>query len=209
MHTLARYLVATFLLLATATGARAASVPAFDFSITSFAASGPLTVGFEFRVEAGAEVVVTDLGFFDEGGDGLRLSHDVAIWSTNDTSTPRVQATVLSFTADELVNGFRYRPVTPTTLEAGTYRIGGENDFIGSVQDPIALTGSALSDPRLTITQDQVFRVDKGYPNQVFDQAQYYTVNFRIEPIPIPAALWLFGAGIVALGAVVRRPLKG
>jgi hypothetical protein len=72
-------------------------------------------------------VVLTDLGVFDLGDEGLITSHVVTIWTS--TGTQLVQATVPDGTSATLVDSFRYVAVPPTLLPAGDYIIGASYPY--------------------------------------------------------------------------------
>jgi hypothetical protein len=96
-------------------------------------------------------------------------------------------------------------PLSPGT----TYRIGG--DVAGNA-DPLGFTvDSFTTDSRVTLTKDGVFRAppDFDYPDQDNSaNTDYLTVNFQIENVPIPAAVWLFATGLISL-AGLRRKFRG
>ena len=100
------------------------SVPAFYLASTENATAeqGDFVTGYRFRVDGPVEV--TALGFFDEDGDGLLSSHQVGIWEVESDYAPVVAATVPAGDAAALEHGFRYVPVTTTTLAAGSYVVG-------------------------------------------------------------------------------------
>ena len=77
------------------------------------------TIGWEFTISE--PINVTSLGVWDEGGNGLADDHQVGIWHSSGGG-PLVSTTVTS--ADPLTNGFRYRSVSPFTLQPGSYVIG-------------------------------------------------------------------------------------
>ena len=72
------------------------------------------TAGWEFMPTLDLEV--SDLGFYDDGQDGLRCPHHVAIFDAADDSVI-VEATVRSDST--LSRAFRWVPVEPAVLKAG------------------------------------------------------------------------------------------
>lgn len=93
----------------------------------------PGALGMDF-VATGA-LVVTDLGCFDDGSDGLRATIRVQLWRRDDGGTPSIFAddtgsallATVTFTPGDpgaLVEGSRFKPLpTPLTLPAGPYTI--------------------------------------------------------------------------------------
>ena len=79
------------------------------------------TFGYAFTLSS--SVTVTQLGIWDQFGDGLGQSHAVTIWTSS--GMQEVQATIPAGTGTTLTNGFRYVSIVPFTLAAGTYTIAG------------------------------------------------------------------------------------
>jgi len=112
-------------LLARLDGPPAAAVAAKDGSIdavklTPGLISGGgrnLIEGWEFRPKA--DIVVTHLGLFDSGGDGLASVHEIAIWDIEEPATPLTQETIFPGQAAPLAGAFRYVATTPIKLTAG------------------------------------------------------------------------------------------
>jgi hypothetical protein len=82
---------------------------------------GQFTIGWSFHTNA--QLVVRQLGIFDDRQDGLKHSHEVGIF---DGGTELAKVTVASGTTDPLINQFRYHSLsTPLTLAADKdYTIG-------------------------------------------------------------------------------------
>ena len=76
-----------------------------------------LVEGWEFRPKA--DIVVTHLGLYDSGGDGLASAHEIAIWDIEESATPLTQETIFSGQAATLAGAFRYVGTTPIKLAAG------------------------------------------------------------------------------------------
>ena len=82
---------------------------------------GDGTVGWQFDVLS--DLILTDLGVFDDHGDGLIEPHAVGLWDVDGTLV--VQTTVPTGAEAILRDGFRYVPVEPTDLKAGQSYIVG------------------------------------------------------------------------------------
>jgi hypothetical protein len=80
--------------------------PALSFTGGGSFAAPAGTFGWTFTLTG--TLTVTDLGWFDFGGNGLAASHDVGIWASDGTLL--VSATVPSGTTGGLIGAFRYTP---------------------------------------------------------------------------------------------------
>jgi Bacterial TSP3 repeat len=79
-----------------------------------------VTLGWEFSLDG--PMVLTDLGIFDLGGDGLVESHQVGLWDASGTLV--ASTTFAAGTSASLDGLFRYAPITPVLLGAGSYTLG-------------------------------------------------------------------------------------
>jgi hypothetical protein len=165
------------------------------------------TVGTEFKVNS-TPVTINQLGVFDYGSDGLAESHAVGIWNGD---TLLASVTIRSDTAASLDKGFRWLPITPLTLSANTaYTLGafyaGGADWFGSVAT-INTRFSLLSNRYLggapfDKPTDILGTVQGWYgPNMAFNSS----VGPPPSPVPIPATIWLLGAGLVGMLCLHRR----
>ena len=176
--------------------APAQSTPAVTISGGGFLGANTGTYGWAFNVSA--PVTVTDLGWFDFGGNGLNGAHDVAIWTS--TGTLVVSGTVPIGNGDE-VNSFNYTPVAATSLAAGDYVIGGFES--GESGDPI-IVGATIT-PAANITYSGSRSTTSGggalaFPSgdAVGNSNSYFGPNFLLAvPEPSATALLLLG-GIAA-----------
>jgi hypothetical protein len=74
------------------------------------------TDGIEFTPSV--DIEVTDLGYYDDGGDGLLNEHTVGIFAMS--SRELVGDTVTVDSESALDGGFRYESITPVVLQGGT-----------------------------------------------------------------------------------------
>ncbi|MCP9448244.1 MAG: DUF4082 domain-containing protein [Nitrospira sp.] len=181
------------------------SAAVIDLTEADFEFDGsPWTLGWKFVVHE--PVFATALGVYDSGQDGLADSALVGLWSATGED-PLVQATVPAGTDAELDGYFRLSPVTSTLLVPGTeYVVGaylpGElaTSFIGS---------NGLVDPRVTIIEARYSEpwsgfVSPGLTDPDAGGTALLGANLRVTPIPLPAAVWLFGSGIAGLVGLAR-----
>jgi hypothetical protein len=176
----------------------------------------PNTIGWEFVLAA--PVTVTQMGFYDVGpvnqstywptwigpdGDGLKANHDVAIWDVN--SQHQMVSAVLTNSA-QLDQGFRWVSVSPTTLGAGTYRIGASvNDDDWYFYD----TASQTTTSPVSYVGGVYLLGSFAYPAEIgYVNYGRFGPDFQFKPVPLPGAGWLLGSGLLGL-AGLRRFRKG
>ena len=99
--------------------------------------------GWEFTAKS--DLVVTQLGIYDNGVDGLAAAHEVAIWDIEDSAAPVALGTVPAGQEAPRAGRFRCVPVAPATLKAGKkyaivahYPVG--DDSTVSLTNPQGLT---------------------------------------------------------------------
>ena len=121
-------------------------------------------VGFEFSTTR--SISITDLGFFDQGVDGLAESHEVGIWRVSDQSL-LVSGTVASGTTAPLDGDYRYVAVAPTVLAAGNYIVSVVTTGDAWLTNLVAPT---VSGPLTYVSGRDKFPHETAslvYPNQV------------------------------------------
>ena len=113
-----------------------------------------------------------------------------------ENSNPGTQPGSISFTTDVSAVNFSWRARTSTTFSAW-------NDDV-KVEEFVADTNMSLTSGRYYGFQDIVFdeiRLSILHPSKSFtlDNLEY------VSAIPVPAALWLFGSGLLGLAGLARR----
>jgi hypothetical protein len=79
------------------------------------------TIGWQFHVNT--DITVTQLGVWDQGGNGLTYANDIGLW--DNSSQLLKSANIPAGTVATLINDFRYVPISPITLTPGkSYTIG-------------------------------------------------------------------------------------
>lgn len=188
-----------------------------QFTLATFAAEAPAAGGAASRNSTISGMVLTAKGDFRFGAFDLAEFGDYTLSGAG--SLVRVQGQLRAFDiADSLdtqtTNSLVVNPLTPLTLADGinhdwtaTARIdastvpvpgpGGAVNVILSNPDAVGLTIenrlTAFTDPATT-----------GF-RQAFIEKKFAGVELRVSPVPAPPALWTFGAGILALGFMLRR----
>ena len=71
-------------------------------------------------------MLITQLGIFDDGGDGLVNSHQVGLWHLDDNvSGPLLASAVVpAGTAAPLIGGYRFVPITPVVIPYTGHSLG-------------------------------------------------------------------------------------
>ena len=168
----------------------------------------PWTLGWKFSVNA--PYAVDSLGVYDSGQDGLAGPAQVGLWLASG-GDPIVQATVPAGTAGQLDGLFRFTPIAPTTLNPGTEYIVGS--YLSGELATSLFGGNGTVDPLVTVLdvryspEGSATFVFPGLTDPGTDGAAFLGGNFRgaVSPVPLPAAVWLFGSGVAGLVAIVRR----
>lgn len=218
MKKLTLFIVSVFLIIATTGMAHIAMANTIALTFTGGALVTyvdtplPNTIGWEFGLAA--PVTVTQLGFYDVGpvdqstywptwigpdGDGLIANHDVAIWDVN--SQNQMVSAVVTMSAP-LDQGFRWVSVSPTTLGAGTYRIGAlvnDNDWYfydtatQTTASPVSYVGGVY------------LLGGFAYPEEIsYVNYGRFGPDFQFNSVPIPGAVWLMGSGFLGLVGLRR-----
>jgi len=179
-----------------------------DTIALSFAPGGPNfitgagtdTLGWAFSLSA--PIFLTQLGFWDNGNDGLIQAHKVTIWDSTGTVI-EAQATVPNGMAATLTNGFRYVTLgSSVMLPAGNYVIGA---FYNAFGDEAASQASAIgtSSP-VTYLGSRAIAGDAFPPSDAFNLSNsYFGPNFQFTSTrSVPDAgstLGLFFLALVGL----------
>lgn len=185
--------------------ALATPVLTFDASTGSSGSNQGQSVGWQFDVLA--PIVVTGLGWFDEGGDGLVIGHTVGIWAPDGTLLASVA--VPSGVGAALDGQFRTVSIPSLALGVGAgYIVGGEN--FSANTERLAFNVVQAVNPNISFFDATFSDLGGGFqrPTQfsVADNG-FYGPSFSVDdaPIPEPATLLLFGSGLLGLAARRRR----
>lgn len=139
------------------------------------------TVGFTFTPSS--SITVTHVGFWDNGDDGLAVSHQVGIWQ-NTGLTLLASESVPSGTTAPLTGGFRYVELSsPLVLSAGVlYRIGASVESSdGFCQDPTGFT----SDSKVGYANSAYETAPFGFPGSNANPTiGFFGVNFVFVASP-------------------------
>jgi hypothetical protein len=202
----------------------AASLPiaahgaALSFTSVSgnYSDAGNRTIGWAFTAQQ--NLILTDLGFYDAGADGLLQAHAVGLYS--DSGTLLVSGTVAPGTLAPLDGLFRYVSVAPSALVAGTtYVIGAHvlgsadqwvwtpsNSGIDILDLEVASAISIVPKGRYNCCEDLVLTFPSHQLPDPDNRIMYVGPNFDFvgTEVPLPA-LALFATGLAGLGWLARR----
>jgi hypothetical protein len=162
-----------------------------------------VSIGWQFVLSS--PIRVTQLGFFDAGGNGLFDPHPVGIFSRSGALL--VSTTVAGGTSGALENGFRFAPVAPTRLGVGAYTIAAFGNSTSLDEFRFGTSGSRAI-PGLSIgagVQSAFGHPSLTFADQVnaFAEQGYFGPNFTVEaagaPTPEPASLILALSGALVL----------
>ena len=179
----------------------------FGLSFTASAvqfASQNSTKGWAFTISS--PVLVTQLGLWDQGNNGLNTSHLVTIWTS--TGTLVAQATIPSGTGASLTDGFRYVSITSVLLPAGSYTIGGFYSA-GPGGDRFARNASTITTASGVTYMGSRSRRGFAFPKGNFfgNVNSYFGPNFQFT-VPTPdsgSTASLLGFASLCLAALRRK----
>jgi hypothetical protein len=173
------------------------------------------TYGWTFGINS--PITVTDLGFYDQGGDGLLRSHQVGIWQVNNYKNPTVAGPLLTSalipagTGVQLDGPWRKVAIPPIILLAGSYAIGGQDGSTST--DPIIYRGNIIittpsNDPRIVIG-DASKSASTGFspPIQTFLIASSTESGpiFYLLPVPEPTCFVLAVCSLIGVLPFLMR----
>ena len=165
-------------------------------------------------------MAITQLGVFDNGGDGLVNSHQVGLWGVDGTvPTLLASVTIPAGTAAPLIGGYRYMPITPVLIPPG-YRLPrqfvvGAEYSADDADDPVTLQYAGLADGVFLSSLRGLGTFGfAGYGMGLpFPQYGYFLpgpeggqgiplfaeVNFQFQVVPEPSVSLLLAPGLVWL----------
>jgi hypothetical protein len=170
---------------------------------TAFAV--PTTFGWSFSVSSSLNVAA--LGIWDEGGDGLALSHQVGLWTNAGAllAQATVDNTSIPVASASPAGRWLFTNVAPFNLSAGTYVLGA---YYPNLLDTFRQdTGLGITTiPGVThLNRRNAFPIDGfAFPDQVFVAGGYFGPNLSTTPVgvtavPEPSSLALLALGIIGL----------
>jgi hypothetical protein len=175
--------------------------------VTEIITSAARGWGFELS----QPVTLTALGVWDDGGDGLTSAHTVDLWNGGATllSSARINAGTVAAAAGGVVQGgvFRYEPITPIVLAAGTQYIVAMSTAHSDGDHFINFGGTTTTDPLVTINEFRLANLGGfAFPDRTFGGTSgYFGPNFEFTAIAEPGSFALLGIAVAAVGFMRRR----
>ena len=180
----------------------------FGFPPSSFTG----TRGWEFGHHIGTtnDILITQLGVFDSGGDGLGNAHAVGLWREAPgglTGTLLASATVPAGTNAPLIDGYRWVSIPPVVISYDLTRyVVGAQFSAGDTDALLAPRPSAIApDIGAFLTTNGKLAVgpDLAYPAYYSNPTgegqvgeQFYTSNFQYVIVPEPSVPLLLAPGL-------------
>jgi hypothetical protein len=176
--------------------------PAIGVSGGTIAPPGGTTNhGWEFT--ANSAITVTNLGLWDDNGDGNDIAHPIGLWELS-SGTLLASGTISAGASDPLIDGFRYVDVTDVVLTAGVHYVVGWYSASSSTDRMVydAPVGFWTA-PEITYVQACYGPSGSFVMPHATTTTRYYRIgpNFQFTPEPGTACLLLVG-GVLML---VRR----
>lgn len=172
------------------------------------------TVGWSFTVNT-----TKSLDYLGLYNAGLTSATKVELWDTNGL----VPGAVATFNSSDLTgvdqsdlansNFLWYQLSSSVLLQPGVqYTLGAfcATTCQAAVNLNASSGGPVLATGLNVTTYSQIFYGDEGRPNdatfaEIFSTG-YLGPNMRLaSPVPVPAAIWLLGSGLLGLGGLTRR----
>lgn len=208
MKSFKKLLVAALLTVATMSGATFAHADlGVDFSAVASNTGTKTDFGSDINIIGWAFTVnknidITALAYFDYNGISMAGNHDVALYKSNGDL---VASTTV--TANDPLAGtskWRFHDITKTTLTTGNYVIAATvgNDLY--TIDP----ASILWHKNITFTGDVFDSSNTSLPaTWLSTESAGVTGGFgpNFVATPVPAAMYLFGSGLIGLVGIRRR----
>lgn len=187
-----------------------ASAAAIDLTQIDFEYdSSAWTLGWKFSVTAPTSIEA--LGVYDSNQDGLAGPAEVGLWLASG-GAPLIQTTVAAGTDAALDGYFRFAPVTSTALTPGIEYIVGS--YLDGGDATALFNGNGIVDPRVTVIDVRYSPFGSAtfaFPSETdpgTEGSAFLGGNFQLTPVPLPAAAWLFGSGLISLGSFVGTRLR-
>lgn len=215
-----RFLILPAILASIPVVAANTSVPAFDVKTEDFwfveFALQKTNGMYGWTFDTVSPVTVTAIGWYDDGLDGLRQTHEIGLWNYSPAQTGMLltQLTISSGTNTAL-DGFYRKMELPEalTLEAGSYVVAGTYDDFDA--DPVMFVNTSLphpphipGDPRIAVGGPAVSEGGGFRGPDMFMLVYGFELGpmLFVEPIPEPSTAGL--AGLVSLLLISGRVLK-
>ena len=165
------------------------------------------TLGWVFDVNQSIDV--KRLGIWDDLSNGLLSSHQVGIWTNAGAllGSTTVKSGVGSPLDGATIEGgrFRYEPVSPIRLNAGSrYVIGG----LFNNNDEFIYDGFSVTDaPQIDYITERFGNEGGGFvfPISTDNRVGLFGTNFTFDPVPEPTTFLLLSAAMMTMFGLRHR----
>jgi len=208
MKTRSLAIIATVVLVSICSSVHVARADlALDFtggSANTFTTSA--TVGWQFS--ASSPLMVTALGFWDQGSNGLVNAHQVGLWNSIGTLVASTTITSAStpVASTSSAGDWLFNSITPVALAPGTYTIGA---LLPVNADPDFQIFSATASTRDGVTWLNAADVASSSLTEPFADSRFadgvFGPNLQVTPAPEPSSCLLLALGIATTFSAARR----
>ncbi len=173
------------------------------------------SLGMDFDVLTGKSILVTDLGVFDSGGDGIVGTTLHAAIFNRDTQIKVTNIVDFSTSSPgDLIGGSRFKDVADVTLGPGHYSIvaWGYND--SEKNGNLAYSGISASTMNdggglISFVGTSRYSLTAGvYPDTIGAGPENRYLAGTLEYTPTPSTMLLLGSGMIGLAALGWRSRK-
>ena len=164
--------------------------------------------GTQFTVGS-EDIEISQLGVYDNNGDGFANTHNVGIW---DLSGTLLASQSFLGTAGALIEDWRFLAISSSiTLSANTsYRIAAETTGTTQASDGQPFSGTVLTNSSVTKSDGSYFHnapAGMNFPD-IFNPENRVFGNAFIASVPEPSTALLLSLGLTGLAAKRRRSLR-
>lgn len=225
MHCLRSFSATALASAALLLSASAQAAPLFDFETADDSFFAPVrdTLGYAFTVSA--DITVDGIGMFDFGSDGLDSAHEVALWSSSNTSSTLLVSAILNpgtstAGSDVSISGFGsfiYEDIVALVLGPGSYVLGASFLPANANKDAVAVSVSSITpnSADAAYLEDRLGQstgVNANFPDISMGTDSFFGPALRIavatippETIPEPMTLTLLMVGMAGIGLGLRK----
>ncbi len=198
-----------------------ADTPAFTLGTVSTIPPSSFTGtrGWEFgRLGTPNDILITQLGVFDSGGDGLINPHAIGLWRAIDnlSGTLLASATVPAGTEAPILGGYRWVSITPVRIPftlafytvGAQYSTGDADDMVTPHPAQFAPDiGLLQANGKVALGPELAFPAAYwGAPCEGCPAERFFEANFQYTVIPEPSVWFLLPPALGLLFLRLRKP---
>jgi len=198
-----------------------ADTPAFVLeSVTSNPPSSFTgTRGWQFGLLPTDDILITQLGVFDSGGDGLANPHEIGLWRDDPghlTGTLLASATVPAGTDAPLIGGYRWVSISPVLIPhalasyvvGAQYSTGDADDTVTPHPSPFGPDiGAVPVNGRLAYASELTFPAAyTSPPSEGIPGERFFEPNLQYVVVPEPSVWFLLPGSLFWIFLRRRTP---